>query len=98
MSRNVQSCSTRAHPRAGGEYGEDSDDVLRLKGSSPRWREHVARPPGLYPPAATAMRQQRLEMLRPPTDPQVETRRLADYDELLGVSNAADGAVEGGVS
>ncbi len=54
--------------------------------------EHVA--------AAKAMRQQRFEMgqqrfemVRPVADPEVQTRRLTNYDELLGVNTGVDGGV-----
>lgn len=35
--------------------------------------------------AATTLRRQRLEVVRPPVETEVETRRLSDYDALLGV-------------
>ena len=39
--------------------------------------EHVA--------AARTLRRQRLEVVRPPAETEVETRRLSDYDALLGI-------------
>jgi hypothetical protein len=35
--------------------------------------------------AARTLRRQRLEVVRPPAEAEVETRRLSDYDALLGV-------------
>jgi transposase len=35
--------------------------------------------------AARTMRRQRLEVVRPPAETEVDTRRLSDYDALLGV-------------
>jgi hypothetical protein len=31
------------------------------------------------------LRRQRLEVVRPPAETEVETRRLSDYDALLGI-------------
>jgi len=47
--------------------------------------EHVA--------AAKALRCERVGVLRPVTDPQVEQRCLADYDTALGVDGRLDGGV-----
>ena len=46
--------------------------------------EHVA--------AAKTLRQQRIAILRPAPEPEVELRCLADYDTALGVDDA-DGGV-----
>ena len=39
--------------------------------------------------AARALRRDRLEIIRPAAGPQVEIRRLADYDAALGVDGGA---------
>lgn len=89
------------HPAAVGRRIEVAADLNRVRvfhdggssptmtGSGPDTRavrpEHVA--------AAKAMRQQRFEMVRPVADPEVQTRRLTDYDELLGVNTGVDGGL-----
>lgn len=45
--------------------------------------EHVA--------AARALRRERLEILRPAAEPEVEQRCLADYDTALGLDLDLDG-------
>ncbi|PZS34389.1 MAG: hypothetical protein DLM58_05830 [Pseudonocardiales bacterium] len=47
--------------------------------------EHVA--------AARVLRRERLEIVRAPTEPLVEQRRLSDYDTALGVDLDLDGGV-----
>jgi transposase len=47
--------------------------------------EHVA--------AATLLRRERIGLLRPVPEPEVEIRCLADYDTALGLDGAPDGGV-----
>jgi transposase len=82
------------HPTAVGRRIEVTADLTRVRVWSEGrlvadhdriWAKHQTLSDPDHLAAAKAMRQQRFEMLRPPTDPEVETRRLTDYDELLGV-------------
>jgi transposase len=54
------------------------------------WAKHQTITDPAHLAAARALRKERLELIRPVTDPEVEQRRLADYDTALGV--------EGGVA
>ena len=47
------------------------------------WHQTITDPEHLA--AARAMRRERLEVVHPPVHAEVETRRLADYDTLLGI-------------
>ncbi len=47
--------------------------------------EHVA--------AAAALRRERISVVRPPAEPEVQVRRLTDYDTALGLDPHADGGV-----
>jgi transposase len=54
------------------------------------WAKHQTITDPAHLSAARALRKERLELIRPVTDPQVEQRALTDYDTALGV--------EGGVA
>lgn len=58
------------------------------------WAAHQTITDPAHAQAAAAMRQLRLQTARPPADTQVEQRRLADYDALLGI-DAAQTDIEG---
>ncbi|MGH3986160.1 MAG: IS21 family transposase [Actinomycetes bacterium] len=61
------------------------------------WHQSITDP--AHVSAADALRRQRIGVLRPVPDPEVEQRRLTDYDTALGVHDgAADGDVDGGVA
>ncbi|HJT03622.1 MAG TPA: IS21 family transposase [Pseudonocardiaceae bacterium] len=49
------------------------------------WAKHQTIHDPEHLAAARTMRRQRLEIVRPPAETEVETRRLADYDALLGI-------------
>jgi uncharacterized protein (DUF427 family) len=49
------------------------------------WAKHQTIHDPEHLAAAQTMRRQRLEVVRPPTETKVETRRLTDYDALLGI-------------
>jgi len=55
------------------------------------WAKHQTITDRQHLAAAKALRQQRLQLLRPPVqpevEPQVEVRCLADYDTALGVDD-----------
>ena len=54
--------------------------------ASPRvWAKHQTVHAPEHLAAATTLRRQRLEMVRPPAQTEVEIRRLSDYDALCGV-------------
>lgn len=90
------------HPAAIGRRIEITADLHRVrvfcdgKGVADHervWAKHqtIHDPPHLA--AAKAMRRERLEVVRPATEAEVQIRRLADYDTALGI----DG-VDGGVA
>jgi transposase len=56
------------------------------------WAKHQTITDPQHLAAARALRQQRLQLVRPKVEPDVEIRRLADYDTALGL-DAADGGV-----
>ena len=49
------------------------------------WAKHQTIHDPEHLAAATTLRRQRLEVVRPPVETEVETRCLSDYDALLGV-------------
>jgi transposase len=49
------------------------------------WAKHQTVHDSEHLAAATTLRRQRLEVVRPPVETEVETRRLSDYDALVGV-------------
>ena len=49
------------------------------------WAKHQTIHDPEHLAAARTMRRQRLEVVRPPAETEVETRRLADYDAVLGI-------------
>jgi transposase len=49
------------------------------------WAKHQTLHDPEHLTAAATLRRQRLEVVRPPVETEVETRRLSDYDALLGV-------------
>jgi transposase len=53
------------------------------------WAKHQTITDPGHLAAARALRRDRLEVIRPATGPQVEIRRLADYDTALGVDGGA---------
>jgi len=53
------------------------------------WAKHQTITDPAHLAAARALRRDRLEVIRPATGPQVEIRRLADYDAALGVDGGA---------
>ena len=53
------------------------------------WAKHQTITDPEHLAAARALRRDRLEVIRPATGPQVEVRRLADYDAALGIDGGA---------
>jgi transposase len=49
------------------------------------WARHQTITDPAHLAAAKALRRERLEVVRPATEPQVEQRNLADYDRMLGI-------------
>jgi hypothetical protein len=49
------------------------------------WAKHQTIHDPEHLAAARTMRRQRLEVVHPPADTEVETRCLSDYDALLGI-------------
>jgi transposase len=58
------------------------------------WHQTISEPEHVT--AATVLRRQRVTRLRPVTDPEVQIRRLHDYDTALGLDNVP--GVDGGVA
>ena len=58
------------------------------------WHQTISEPEHVA--AATVLRRQRATRLRPVTDPEVQIRRLHDYDTALGLDIAV--GVDGGVA
>lgn len=56
------------------------------------WARHQTVSDPVHVAAAKTLRQQRIAILRPAPEPEVELRRLADYDTALGL-DGADGGV-----
>jgi transposase len=86
------------HPSAIGRRIEVTADLHRVRvwcdgrlvaDHERLWAKHQTIHDPEHLAAARTLRRQRLEVVRPPTDTEVETRRLSDYDALLG----ADGGV-----
>jgi transposase len=86
------------HPSVIGRRIEVTADLHRVRGwcdgrlvadHERRWSKHQTVHDPEHLAAARTVRRQRLEVVRPTADTEVETRRLADYDTLLG----ADGGV-----
>ena len=60
------------------------------------WAKHQTVSDSDHVAAARQLRRERLEVVRPPVEPEVEIRRLADYDTALGLDDHledADGTV-----
>jgi len=53
------------------------------------WARHQTFTDPAHAAAAKAMRRDKLEVVRPSAEPEVEIRRLADYDVLLGTDGGA---------
>jgi transposase len=51
------------------------------------WAKHQTITDPAHRDAATRLRRERLQLVRPPVDPVVEVRRLADYDTALGLDD-----------
>ncbi|TDC94560.1 IS21 family transposase [Actinomadura sp. 7K507] len=86
------------HPSAIGRLVEvvaDPEQVRVTCGGQPVathprcWAVHQTITDPAHAQAAAAMRQIRLHRARPPADTEVEQRRLADYDTLLGIDNSS---------
>ncbi len=60
------------------------------------WHQTISDPK--HAAAAKVLRRNRIGLLRPALEPEVEQRCLADYDTALGVTSADQGADEGGVA
>ena len=53
------------------------------------WARHQTITDPAHLAAARALRRDRLKVIRPAAEPQVEVRRLADYDAALGIDGGA---------
>jgi transposase len=62
------------------------------------WAKHQTLSAAEHVAAAGALRRERIGLLRPAPQPQVEIRCLADYDTALGLDDATDVDDEGGVA
>jgi hypothetical protein len=51
------------------------------------WARHQTITDPAHRELATRLRRDRLQLVRPPVDPVVEVRRLADYDTALGLDD-----------
>jgi transposase len=51
------------------------------------WARHQTITDPAHRDAATRLRRERLQLVRPPVEPEVEVRRLADYDTALGLDD-----------
>jgi transposase len=60
------------------------------------WARHQTVSDPDHVTAATALRRDRIHLIRPVAEPDVQTRRLADYDTALGLEGTK--SVEGGVA
>jgi transposase len=82
------------HPSAIGRRVEIAADLHRIRvfcdgrlvaDHERLWAKHQTIHDPDHLAAARTLRRQRLEVVRPPAETEVETRRLSDYDALLGV-------------
>jgi transposase len=82
------------HPPAIGRRLEVTADLHRIRvmcdghlvaDHERLWAKHQTLHDPEHLAAARTMRRQRLEVVRPSADTEVETRRLSDYDALLGI-------------
>jgi transposase len=89
------------HPSVIGRRVEISADLRRVRvlcegrvvaDHDRIWAKHQTVTDPQHLAAARALRQQRLQLVCPKVEPDVEIRRLADYDTALGL-DAADGGV-----
>jgi hypothetical protein len=55
------------------------------------WARHQSVSDPAHVAAATTLRQQRIALLRPAPEPEVELRCLAEYDTACGLDDADDG-------
>jgi transposase len=86
------------HPAVIGRRIEVTADLARVRVSCDghlvadhdrAWARHQAITDPAHLAAARALRQDRLEVIRPAAEPAVEIRRLADYDAALGTGGGA---------
>jgi transposase len=101
----VASNDYSVHPSAIGRLVEVVADLEQVRvtcgghnvAAHPRcWAVHQSITDPAHAQAAAAMRRSRLQVARPPAGTQVEQRRLADYDALLGIDGIeTDGTVDG---
>jgi transposase len=82
------------HPSAIGRRIEVTADLHRIRvmcdgrlvaDHDRVWAKHQTIHDPEHLAAARTMRRQRLEVVRPSAETEVETRRLSDYDALLGI-------------
>jgi hypothetical protein len=93
------------HPAAVGRRVEVVADLDRVRvlcegrtvADHPRvWARHQTISDGEHVAAAKLLRSQRIGLVRPPTDTEVEIRSLTDYDTALGLDTGlGDGPVDG---
>jgi transposase len=60
------------------------------------WHQTISDPEHVS--AAKALRRKRIGVVRPAVEPEVEVRRLSDYDTALGLHDMTDDSTEGGVA
>jgi transposase len=86
------------HPAVIGRRIEVSADLHRVRASCDGqlvadhkriWARHQTLTAPAHLAAARALRRERLEVVRRPAEPEVEVRRLADYDTALGLDGGA---------
>jgi transposase len=61
------------------------------------WARHQTLTDPAHRRTASALRRDRLTLVRPSPQPEVEVRCLADYDAALGVDDSIDGGIDGGI-
>ena len=54
------------------------------------WARHQTISDPVHVAAAKALRRERIGLLRPAPEPEVEQRRLSDYDDALGTTDEND--------
>jgi transposase len=61
------------------------------------WARHQTLTDPAHRRAADVLRRERLEVVRPTSQPQVEIRCLADYDDALGIARNINDGINGGI-
>jgi transposase len=103
----VDSNDYSVHPAAVGHRVEVVTDLARVRvfqagrvvGEHPRvWARHQSITDPAHLAAAKALRRERITVVRPQPQAEVETRRLGDYDDALGLTHDSGRDAEGGAA